>query len=985
MDAISRLLKPRSVAVIGASADPGKTSGRPVSYLVKHAYAGDIYPVNPKVSRIGELACYPDVASLPAVPDVGIVLLGAERAHLAVRDLAARGTAAAIVLASGYAETGEEGARRQRQLIEAAGSMRLLGPNTIGLVNLTDNIVLSATGALEMDTFPVGPVGVVSQSGGILGALLSRAAARGIGLSKLISTSNEVDLELADFIDLLADDDATRVIALYVEAVRDPQKFRAAALKAARAGKPVVAFKIGRSEAGARAAVSHTGALAGADRMYDALFRQVGVIRAQTFGELLDISAALASGRVLRGNRVAILTSTGGAGTLVSDSLGMSGFETPAPDADTAAQLRALQTGDHAALDRNPIDVTLAGLQPDLLRSAIKVLLASPSYDALTIIVGSSGIGNPELMANAIRDCLPLSDKPVIAYVSPHAPEAAALLTQRGVPAYANAEGCTAGLAGMLHASRWKDTGEAAVHAINMDLGELPAGSLDEAQAKQLFARFGVPCVRETAVSTAAEAAEAARAFGGRVVLKVLSGEITHKSDVGGVAVGVAADEIGARLDAMAVEVEAKAGLKPTRFLVQEMVSGGTELILGMHRDPLGTAILLGMGGITAELLKDTAMRLLPPEGGLSRGEALSLVRELKTWPLLDGFRGRPKADVDALVSAIVAFSQMAAQLGDRLVEAEINPVFVLPQGQGVRAADGVAVLGGAVADADQTQAAAFIDALDRQGRRHEVSFEGRRVVWRRFGDGPPLVLLHGGHGRWLHWARNIEALSQRHAVWVPDLPGYGDSDEPPQPTMDSLVAATLATLDELVGASTPIDVAGFSFGGLAAAHLAAHRPAVRHLALVGPGGHGGPRRPRGELLSWREAARTHDAKALAKVMRHNLLMHMLDRDDSIDALALQIHTEACQRTRFRSKPISRAGGLADVLRPYRGPLLLLFGERDVTVDPAVAGPTLSEGHASARTHVFAGAGHWAQYEASDELNGVLLDWLDDKPTGATP
>ena len=272
MNAISRLLKPRSVAIIGASADAAKTAGRPVSYLLKHGFAGDIYPVNPKVDRIDDLVCYPDIASLPAVPDVGIVLLGAERAHLAVRDLAARGAAAAIVLASGYTETGEDGARRQQQLIEAAGGMRILGPNTIGLVNLTDSIVLSATGALEMAHFPVGGIGVVSQSGGILGALLSRAAARGVGLSKLISTSNEVDLELADFIDHLADDEATKVITLYVETVRDPAKFRSACLKAARAGKPVVAFKIGRSEAGAKAAVSHTGALAGADRMYDALF-----------------------------------------------------------------------------------------------------------------------------------------------------------------------------------------------------------------------------------------------------------------------------------------------------------------------------------------------------------------------------------------------------------------------------------------------------------------------------------------------------------------------------------------------------------------------------------------------------------------------------------------------------------------------------------------------------------------------------------------
>jgi acyl-CoA synthetase (NDP forming) len=695
MNAIARLLKPRSVAVIGASGDGAKTAGRPVAYLRKHGFTGEIYPVNPRAETIGGLRCYPDIASIPGTPDVGIVLLGAERAHLAVRELATKGTAAAIVLASGYTETGEEGARRQRQLIEAAGRMRILGPNTIGLVNLTDNIVLSASGALEMDHFPVGGISVVSQSGGILGALLSRAAPRGIGLSKLISTSNEVDLELADFVDHLADDPNTKVIALYVEGVRNPEKFRAAALKAAHAGKPVVAFKIGRSEAGAKAAVSHTGALAGADSMYDALFRQVGVIRAQTFGDLLDIPVALATGRKLRGKRIAILTSTGGAGTLVSDDLGMQGFETPAPDVATAEALRALQSGDHAVLDRNPIDVTLAGLQPDLLRGAIDVLLKSPSYDALAIIVGSSSLAMPELMAGAIEDCLPYSDKPVIAYVSPHAPEVGALLTQRGVPAFAAAESCTAALGAMLKIGQWQAPVPAGIASEWVSIDDLPSGSLDEAQAKQLFMRFGVDCARERVVATPSQAEAAARELGGRVVLKILSGEITHKSDVGGVAVNLTPETVGARLQAMASEVETKAGVRPQRFLVQEMVGGGTELILGVHHDVLGTAILLGMGGVTAELFKDTSMRLLPPQGGLTREEAIGMARELKTWPLLDGFRGRPKADVEALVTAIVAFSRMAAQLGDRLVEAEINPLFVLPEREGVRAADGVVVLAG--------------------------------------------------------------------------------------------------------------------------------------------------------------------------------------------------------------------------------------------------------------------------------------------------
>ena len=478
------------------------------------------------------------------------MLLGAERAHLAVRELAARGTAAAIVLASGYTETGEEGARRQQQLMEAAGAMRILGPNTIGLVNLTDNIVLSASGALEMDHFPVGAIGVVSQSGGILGALLSRAAARGIGLSKLISTSNEVDLELADFIDHLRRTMPTRVIALYIEAIRNPERFRAAVRKARAAGKPVVAFKIGRSEAGAKAAVSHTGALAGADRMYDALFRQVGVIRAQTFDDLLDIPAALATGRKLRGKRVAILTSTGGAGTLVSDSLGVAGFETPAPDAETAAGLRALQTGDHAVLDRNPIDVTLAGLQPDLLRGAIRVLLAQPELRRAGHHRRLVGRRMPELMADAIHDCLPMSDKPVIAYVSPHAPEVGAVLTAARRAGLYGGRKLHGALAGMLLAA------------------EAPAGRCCRAdetagrhQRTSRRARWTKrrprSCSPASAFPRCASGSSrrrrrrkrAARELGGRVVLKILSAEITHKSDVGGVAVNLTPETIGGAAD----------------------------------------------------------------------------------------------------------------------------------------------------------------------------------------------------------------------------------------------------------------------------------------------------------------------------------------------------------------------------------------------------------------------------------------------------
>jgi len=693
--AIQKLMEPSSIAVIGASTDPKKTAGRPIAYLQKHHFKGRIYPVNPRVEEIAGLKCYPDIASLPEVPDVALIMVGTDKVQSAVKELAALGVPAAIVLTSGFAEHGPEGLKRQEELIAAAGKMRILGPNTIGMVNITDDIPLSPSSALEMDEFPKGSVSVISQSGGILGSLLSRATASGVGLSKLVSTSNEADLSLADFVDYLVEDPSTKVIVLYIESIRHPEQFRAAALRARQAGKPIVVYKVGKSEAGIKAAISHTGALAGADKMYDALFEQTGIIRAKTFSEFLDIPAALSSGRILKGKRVAILTSTGGAGTLVADSLGEWGFETPVPDEVTAARLRALQPGDQAVLDRNPIDVTLAGLQPDLLRGAISALLDSPSYDALILILGSSSLSMPDLMAGAARDSMQGSDKPVIAYVSPHAPIAGALMTKLGVPAFSQPESCSVALTSMLHASRLKNEkfpeGLKAQLPQNFDIASLD-GSLNEYQAKNLFSAFGIPGVREAVVAAINPNLDAVQDFGEKLVIKILSNEITHKTEVGGVALNVSIAEVPSRMSAMASEVKLKSGSTITEFLVQEMAAGGLEFMVGMHRDPLGTAILVGMGGVTAELFKDTHMCLITPGKSLSEPEALEMIQQLKTWPLLDGYRGRKKCDVTALVKAVVQFSNMVAALEERLLECEINPIFVFEQGKGVKAADGIVV-----------------------------------------------------------------------------------------------------------------------------------------------------------------------------------------------------------------------------------------------------------------------------------------------------
>lgn len=684
--ALDALWAPKSVAVVGASADPNKTGGRPVAYLLKHGFKGDIWPINPRAEEIAGLPCFAGVADLPFAPDVAIVLLGGERTEVAVHDLSKKGCKLAIVLASGYGEVGEEGRARQDALKAAAGEMRLLGPNTIGAMDLSRGIVLSASGALEGDNIAKGGISVASQSGGILGALLSRGAARGIGFCKLASTGNEADIDIADLIEAYVRDDETTVIAAYIEGIRSVEKFRRAATAARDAGKPVVVYKVGRSESGARAAVSHTGALAGEDRTYDALFQQLGVIRAQTFSDLLDLPAMLASRRRLSGKRIAILTSTGGAGSLVADNCGILGLDVPELDPATGQTLADLLGAD-APLIGNPVDVTLAGVEPAIMTAATQALLASDGIDGVVVVVGSSALARPDVAAGAIRAGLAASDKPLIAYVSPHAPHIVDLLNREGVPAFAAPETCARVLEAALPiapASVFLALAGATVP------DGLPTGSLNENEARGLFDAFGLIGAESHVVLTAQEAGKAAAMLGGPVVLKVLSREIAHKSDVGGVRVNLSADEVGPALTQMAEKLAAQGLPSPEGYLVQAMLEGGVEMILGLRRDPqLGPLILLGAGGVQAEISEDSTLRLLP----LREGDARGMVEDLRIKMLLDGYRGAPAHDVDALVSAIEALAQMGAALGDRLEEAEINPLFVMKKGQGVAAADGLVVL----------------------------------------------------------------------------------------------------------------------------------------------------------------------------------------------------------------------------------------------------------------------------------------------------
>jgi acyl-CoA synthetase (NDP forming) len=455
--AIDRLLRPKSVAIIGASSNPAKTAGRPLRYLRLHGFTGDVWPINPRYDEIDGQRCYASVADLPGAPDVAIILVGPSLAEQYVRDLAEAGAGTAIAIGGGYAEIGPDGAAKQDRLRKAIGKMRLLGPNTIGAVNLIDGITLSASGALDVEDQRAGKIAMVSQSGGILGSMLSRAAYRGVGLSHLVATGNEADLEVCDFVDYLVDDPATSVIALYLETLRNAARFRKIARKARRAGKPIVVYKVGRSEPGARSAASHTGALSGEDRLYNGLFQQLGIIRVNNYSDLIDVPMALTAGVKLTGKRLAILTSTGGAGGLIADVCGLVGFDAPPPGPTTAKQLGGLLHHEGFAANRNPIDLTLAGLNPDILKGAIEALLKSNDYDAVIAIVGSSGVGRPDLMAVPVIDSFKAAHKPIVVYVSPSAPSIIKRLNTNGVPAFDTPEGCAAALEACYRVSksRW--------------------------------------------------------------------------------------------------------------------------------------------------------------------------------------------------------------------------------------------------------------------------------------------------------------------------------------------------------------------------------------------------------------------------------------------------------------------------------------------------------------------------------------------------
>lgn len=673
------LFEPRRIALIGASADPTRLTARAQLYLRKHGFDGDIFPVHPRESQVLGERAYPSVADIAGPVDFAYILLNTPHVEGVVHAIAAKGIPAACVLADGFAEAGPEGAALQARLLATAraANLRLLGPNSMGLINLNARIACSVNAALEADSLPAGRIALVSQSGSMMGAIMSRGAPRGIGFSHIVGTGNEADLTAGEVAGLLVDDPQVDAILLFLEAIRAPEHYASLARRAHEAGKPVIVYKLGRSPYGAELATSHTGALAGSDAAAEAFFRAHGIARVTTLEALLELPALLIGRRPLaRAHRaVSVTTTTGGGGAMAVDCLGVAGIEARAPDPAAAALLDAAGIHHHGRL----LDLTLAGAKPDRVAAAVGALQAAADTDLVLSVIGSSAQFRPQDAVAGIlraRDAARVSGsaKPIAAFLVPQADASLALLAAEGIAAFRTPEGAADCIRAWCDwtAPRPATTAPAIAH-------DLPAQP-DEADARRLFAALGL--ASPFAVLAGPQDA-AVTAY--PVALKILSPDLAHKTEVGGVSLGIA--DAAALRQAAAAMQDRVARLAPeaslTGFLVQPMVKGLGEAILGFRRDPeVGPVVMLGTGGVTAEIFRDVTLRLAP----VDLAEAEAMIAEVKGLRPLAGWRGLPRGDLVALAQAVVAVSRLAGRAD--IAEAEINPLIIGPEAAGVTVAD---------------------------------------------------------------------------------------------------------------------------------------------------------------------------------------------------------------------------------------------------------------------------------------------------------
>ena len=691
-DLFKSLFEPKRIALIGASADITKTTSRPQRFLRKHGFTGEILPVNPSRPEIMGDKAYKDLDAIAGDIDHAYILLNGKVAVDALAACGRRGVKVASILAGGFADAGAAGASLQDELVRIVREtgIRLVGPNSIGTVSTDPPMALTANAAFAVETLRAGTWGLVSQSGSLIGALLSRADARGIGFSRLISVGNEVDLAVGEIADLLVDDPRTNAILLFMETLRDGDRLAHAARRAHAAGKPVIAYKLGRSDIGQELAKSHTGAIAGSDATFDAFCRRHGIARVSMFESLIDVPALLVDRPPAKGKRVAVATTTGGGAAMVVDNMAVAGLDIAGPPQALADWLKPLGI---AAGEGKLVDLTLAGAKPEIVAGTIERLLADEANDAVIFVVGSSAQFNPELAVEPLLK-FAKSSKPFAVSLTPSAEKSLALLTAAGVPAFRHPESCAEAMAICLLRPVPQPVpvlAEPSRQAIDaLEAGR--TGGFDESRAADFFAALGMPMAKAMVVPDARRLVAAVGEVGAPVALKILSADIPHKTEAGGVALNLL-DGQAAAVAARDIEKRVKAhspNAKLEGFLVQKMEKGLAEVILGFRRDPLvGPTVTVGLGGVLAEIYKDAATRIAPVDDA----EALQMIAEVKGLATIRGYRNLPRGDVAALAKAIAAFSTLAHKAFASVAEAEINPLLVKRDGEGVVAVDGLVVL----------------------------------------------------------------------------------------------------------------------------------------------------------------------------------------------------------------------------------------------------------------------------------------------------
>ncbi|WP_366923049.1 acetate--CoA ligase family protein [Metallumcola ferriviriculae] len=685
--------KPQSIAIIGASGDAKKPGGRPIEGLLTKGYAGKIFPVNPRYERIAGLKCYPSVIDISEPVDLAIISVPAKLVLDMFRDCVKKKVKAVIIFSSGFAETGEEGNRLQQEITDLARqhSIRVLGPNCLGIINIPGSVMASFGTIVNLDPVLPTSLGFVTQSGAYGVMVYARALQQGVGFSSFVSVGNEADLEFSDFIGYLLEDPNTKLIGGYMEGAKNGSKLRKVAERAAELQKPILLIKVGRSSAGSRAASSHTGSLAGDDLVYEAFFRQMGIIRIETLDELTSFAILHRSARKAAGRNVAILSASGGGGVVLADKCEGVGLNVPELTGDTKCRLEQVLPSFGSA--RNPIDPTGQILtEPTLMAKCMEVILKDDNIDMVILNVGLNHEG-ADVMVEGMIEQYNASDKPIVFVTTdttedPESEKLVNKIQNTGIPLMFEGYHAVDAMEKLV----WYQ--ERAAKIVQKDKqvdksseAQLPvktkqllknSKNLTEYQCKQLLKAYGLPITQEGLATSAEMAIGIAADIGYPVVMKIQSPEILHKTEAKGIKLNLAsAKEVkDAYHDIISNAKNYDPQAEIHGVLVQEMVGGGVEVIVGSSRDPVfGNAIIFGLGGIFVEALKDVALRIAP----ITRVDVEEMIKEIKGYAVLEGLRGRPAANLEAITDVILKISRFVIEYD--IKELDINPLIVTDKG----------------------------------------------------------------------------------------------------------------------------------------------------------------------------------------------------------------------------------------------------------------------------------------------------------------